>query len=133
MLKEAKGRIQGSIGDLAAPLKERLTDNNKPLVLATMSIIGMVVTSVHSFASHAFAGNIAEAMGEPFKKYLSTLVPDVLSNLADAKVCTSILLLLAVMEPCRTTCAHQPRPRSTPLQAQLVFQRCLILSCSIRH
>ena len=42
ILKEAKGRIQASIGDLASPLKERLGDSNKNLVSTTLVIIGLL-------------------------------------------------------------------------------------------
>jgi hypothetical protein len=39
LLKEAKGRIQSSIGDLATPLYERLDDSNKNLVSITLTIL----------------------------------------------------------------------------------------------
>ena len=45
LLKEAKGRIQPSIGDLATPLYERLDDSNKNLVSITLGLIGMLTCS----------------------------------------------------------------------------------------
>ena len=47
-----------------------------------MRLLALVLTGCAMLA-----GGIAEAMGDPFKRYLSVLLPPTLANLADAKVC----------------------------------------------
>jgi hypothetical protein len=42
VLKEVKGRIQGNLGDVATPIKERLNDSNKNLVSITLGHLGMI-------------------------------------------------------------------------------------------
>ncbi len=69
-LKECKGRIQPSLGDLASALKDRLNDSNKILVATTLTILA----------------GIAEAMGDPFKRHIQMYLPPIYSNLADQKV-----------------------------------------------
>jgi hypothetical protein len=51
------------------------------------------------------SGSLAEAMGDPFKRYISTLLPRILSNLADAKVLVLFSVEFSLQDALRATAA----------------------------
>lgn len=69
ILTAANHRIKYTAMDLFVQLKARLTDSNKNLVLQTLEL----------------SGALAEALGSAFERHLKTLLPSLITTLADNK------------------------------------------------